>query len=205
MGSLVIIPFRTPAFWLWEPSLPSARNTNRALSAWFQVAVAHPTSTAASGYRFTAGPDPRWDHQPWAVLAATWGDPAHWFWDKNIRHPLEFPSNISEVGFGKRLTSSNQTGSSTYPQSGVCNKLTNIMINSKAGEAKDANIYEALVSSALHKNSTPVLLLVNILWINQLPRAPLPGWGLGPGLQHKPWLLLSIKPFIIFCQVRGIV
>ena len=49
------------------------------------------------------------------------------------------------------------------------------MINSKAGEAKDANIYEALVSSALHKNSTPVLLLVNILWINQLPRAPLPG------------------------------
>ena len=49
------------------------------------------------------------------------------------------------------------------------------MINSKAGEAKDANIYEGLVSSALYKNATPVLVLVTILWINQLPRAPLPG------------------------------
>lgn len=199
MGSLVIIPFRTPAFWLWEPSLPSARSTNRAPSAWLQVAMAHSTQIH-SWPRSLVGPS-----EPGAVLAATWGDPAHGFWDKNIRHPLEFPSNISEVGFGERLTSSNQTGSRTYPQSGVCNKLNNIMINSKSGEAKDANIYEALVSSALHKNSTPVLLLVTILWINQLPRAPLPGWGLGPGLQRKPWLLLSIKSFIIFRQVRGIV
>lgn len=131
IGSLVIITFWAQAFLLWEPSLPSAQNTKRAISSWLRGAVACPISAVAFGTQIQS-----WHRSsvallgPGAVLAAAGSDQTHF---------LEFPTNIWEVGFWKTLTSCNPTGSRTYPLSGICNKVTNFMINWQAGEADDAN------------------------------------------------------------------